>query len=49
MRRVITVAAVMALGTITGYGQSAAPWNFVEHTVATDLRGGYHVTATDIN
>ena len=49
MRRVITVAVVMALATITGYGQSSAPWNFVEHTVATDLRGGYHITATDIN
>ena len=29
--------------------QTAAPWNLVEHTVATGLRGGYQVVATDIN
>src|SRR5687767_16031695 len=51
MRRLITaIAAVIGLvGSITGYGQSAAPWNLVEHTIATELRGGYHVTAADIN
>jgi len=27
----------------------AAPWNLVAHEVATGLRGGYHVVATDIN
>ena len=49
MRRLICLfAGVTALaGTLNG--QPAAPWNFVEHTVATDLRGGYHVTAADLN
>jgi hypothetical protein len=49
MRPLITIALLMAAGTISGYGQSTPPWNFVEHTVATGLRGGYHLTATDIN
>jgi hypothetical protein len=50
MRRSIAVtAAVISLGTLTGYGQFAAPWNLVEHTIATDLRGGYHVVAADFN
>jgi hypothetical protein len=35
--------------TLTGRGQSAAPWTLIEHTIATDLRGGYHVTAADLN
>ena len=39
----------MALMTLAGRGQSAAPWNLIEHTVATGLRGGYHVTAADFN
>src|SRR5574341_184238 len=30
------------------YGQSPLP-KFTEHTIATDLRGGYQVVATDIN
>ena len=43
----VAVLASMVIGVSSG--QSATPWNFVEHTVATGLRGGYHVTATDIN
>jgi hypothetical protein len=43
----LAVAIAATLVSTTGRGQS--PWNFVEHTVATGLRGGYHVTATDIN
>src|SRR5574341_1522676 len=31
-----------------GYGQSL-PAKFTEHTIATDLRGGYQVVVTDIN
>ena len=31
------------------HSQAAVPWQFVEHTIATDLRGGYHVTAADLN
>ena len=49
MRRTLAFAALIAVMTITARGQSAAPWNLIEHTVATDLRGGYHVTAADIN
>jgi hypothetical protein len=41
--------ALLALMTMTGRGQSAAPWTLIEHTIATDLRGGYHVTAADLN
>ena len=43
------IALIVVGVSISPAGQSAAPWNFVEHTVATGLRGGYHVTATDIN
>ncbi len=44
------LAALMAAGwTLIGHGQPAAPWHLVEHTVATGLRGGYHVVAADIN
>lgn len=50
MRRlIVVVTAVITFAAISGDAQSAAPWNFVEHTVATGLRGGYHVTAADIN
>lgn len=42
---VLVVASVVA----GSQGQAAVPWQFVEHTIATDLRGGYHVTAADIN
>jgi hypothetical protein len=49
MRKILAFTAVMALMTISGRSQSAAPWNLIEHTVATDLRGGYHVTAADLN
>jgi hypothetical protein len=49
LRQLTAVGAVLAwLGGGLG-GQSGAPWNLVEHTVATDLRGGYHVTAADLN
>ena len=46
--------AVVAVGVgvcsiAIGRAQSGAPWNFVEHTVATGLRGGYQVVAADIN
>lgn len=43
------VALVAAGGTLIDYGQAVPPWNLVEHTIATDLRGGYHVVAADIN
>jgi hypothetical protein len=46
MRWTVALIAVM---TLTGRGQSTAPWNLIEHTVGTDLRGGYHVTAADFN
>ena len=49
MRRAVVFAALMGIMTIAGRGQSAAPWNLIEHTIATDLRGGYHVTAADMN
>ena len=44
----IAIAAAALIGTTTGRGQ-AAPWQLIEHEVATGLRGGYHVTAADIN
>lgn len=44
------LAGLVAAGsTLIGNGQAAAPWNLVEHTIATDLRGGYQVLATDVN
>ena len=50
MRRVITTSATfIAVATMSAFEQPAPPWNFVEHTVATGLRGGYHLAATDIN
>lgn len=50
MRRLITtIATLIAIGTIAGYGQTSVPWNLVGHTVATDLRGAYDVAAADIN
>ena len=49
-RSIAALAAVMVVvGTLSGSEQPAAPWNLVEHTIATDLRGGYHVTAADLN
>ena len=42
------VATVAFMATTTGRGQTA-PWQLIEHEVATGLRGGYHVTAADIN
>jgi hypothetical protein len=44
----IAIAAVAVIGTTTGRGQTA-PWQLIEHEVATGLRGGYHVTAADLN
>ena len=43
----LALAAIATLLGTTGRGQTT--WNFVEHTVGTDLRGGYHVTAADLN
>ena len=40
---------VASVGLVQVKGQAAAPWNLVAHEIATGLRGGYHVTATDIN
>jgi hypothetical protein len=52
MRRTVAgllAAVVMAsLGLEHLQGQ-AAPWNLVPHEIATGLRGGYHVVATDLN
>jgi hypothetical protein len=45
---VMTVAVIVLMATSSGGGQ-AAPWQLVEHQVATGLRGGYHVTAADLN
>ena len=28
---------------------AAAPATFVEHTIANDLKGGYHLVAADLN
>jgi hypothetical protein len=53
MRRTVAgllgVAAVASFGLAGVQGQAATPWNLVEHTVATDLRGAYAVEAADIN
>ena len=52
MRRTVVgllgAVVVASLGLVQLQGQ-AAPWNLVAHEVATGLRGGYHVVATDIN
>ena len=48
----LTAVVVVGAGLLSiaaGGAQTAAPWNFVEHTVATGLRGAYQVVATDIN
>src|SRR5262245_60738086 len=44
-----TAFLIATVGTMTTWGQTAAPWNLVEHTVASDLRGAYAVDAADIN
>ena len=53
MRRTVAgllgAVVVALIGGVLVDGQAAAPWNLVEHTLATDLRGGYQVVATDIN
>lgn len=53
MRRTVAgllgAVAVVSVGLASVQGQAAAPWNLVEHTVATDLRGAYAVEAADIN
>ena len=52
MRRVHIALAVLVVSgvAVTARNQQpAAPWNLVEHIIATDLRGGYHVTAADLN
>lgn len=52
MRRTVAgllgALAVASVGFVQLRGQ-AAPWNLVPHEIATGLRGGYHVTAADIN
>jgi len=52
MRRTVAgllgALAVASVGLVQLRGQ-AAPWNLVPHEIATGLRGGYHVTAADIN
>ncbi len=48
----LSAAFVVGTGLLSlaaGQAPTAAPWNFVEHQVATGLRGGYQVVATDIN
>jgi hypothetical protein len=45
----LVIAGAGVCSIAVGQAQTAAPWNLVEHTVATGLRGGYHVTAADIN
>jgi hypothetical protein len=45
----LTIVGAGVFSLAVGEAQSAAPWTLVEHTVATGLRGGYHVTAADIN
>lgn len=45
----VGAAALVLSMTQTGAGQSATPWNLVEHTVATDLRGAYDVVVADMN
>ncbi len=52
MRRIVTgvlgVFAAASIGLVQVNGQ-AAGWNLVPHEIATGLRGGYDVVATDIN
>ncbi|HJU42989.1 MAG TPA: VCBS repeat-containing protein [Vicinamibacterales bacterium] len=49
MRSTLAITVLIAILSITGRGQSTAPWTLIEHTVATGLKGGYHVTAADFN
>lgn len=53
MRRTVAgllgAVVVASIGLVQVNGQVATRWNLVEHTLATDLRGGYQVVATDIN
>ncbi len=53
MRRTVAallgVFVVASIGLVHVNGQAAVPWQLVEHTIATDLRGGYQVVAVDMN
>jgi len=40
---------VASIGLVQVTGEAAVPWQLVEHTIATDLRGGYQVVAVDMN
>ena len=52
MRKIVAAAfgfAVVALAVAGVHSQAGVPWQWVEHTVATDLRGGYQAVAADLN
>lgn len=51
MRRhiILSVAAIVGSAGLLASQGPTPPWNLVEHTVATGLRGGYQVVAADIN
>jgi hypothetical protein len=52
MRKTIAAMFGVLMAATVGVGlhsQAAVPWQLIEHTIATDLRGGYHVVAADIN
>lgn len=49
-----TVAALFGVLVVASVGvglhsQAAVPWQLVEHTIATDLRGAYDVVTVDMN
>jgi len=51
--RLLIVGIAVCLGSFNLFGShpfsAAAPARFVEHTIATDLNGGYQVVVADIN
>ena len=50
MRRLLTFAGLIGLaGAAAAQSPATPPWTLVEHTIATGLRGGYHVVAADFN
>lgn len=48
MARLVGAVVVASLGLVQLHSQ-APGWNLVPHEIATGLRGGYHVTAADMN
>ena len=53
MRTTVAAAFGFVVVALAGAGvhsqSSVPPWQLIEHTIATDVRGGYQVLAADLN